>query len=164
MESRTLARRDLLAETLAFMNCTFCRILRNELPASRVVDGTLTVAFLDIHPISPGHALIVPRRHVESFVDLSPEEASELLTTGQLLATHMKKTLESCEGITVSLADGVSAGQEVPHAHLHIIPRTLGDGFGWRFPANYRSEAAPRANLDAVAARIRASLNECKKS
>jgi diadenosine tetraphosphate (Ap4A) HIT family hydrolase len=146
------------------MNCTFCRILRNELPASRVVEGTLTAAFLDIHPVSPGHVLIVPRRHVESFVDLSPEEASELFTTGQLLATHMKNTLETCEGITVSLADGVSAGQEVPHAHLHLIPRASGDGFGWRFPPNYSSEAAPRDILDSVAARIKASLDRLEKS
>lgn len=141
------------------MNCTFCRILRNELPPSRVVEGALTVAFLDIHPISAGHALIVPRRHIESFADLSPAEASELFMTGQLLATHMKKTLEGCEGITVSLADGVIAGQEVPHAHLHIIPRVSGDGFGWKFPPDYSSEAVPRANLDAVAARLRASLD-----
>lgn len=143
---------------ISIMNCTFCRILRNELPASRVVEGTRTAAFLDVHPVSTGHALIVLRRHVVSFTDLSPAEDSELFTTGQLLATHIKKTLENCEGITVSLADGVSAGQEVPHAHLHIIPRTSGDGFGWKFPPNYTPAAAPRADLDAVAARIRVSL------
>jgi len=76
----------------------------------------------------------------------------------------LKKTLEKYEGITVSLADGTSAWQEVPHAHVHIIPRRAGDGFGWRFPPNYSEHAAPRADLDAVAARIRESLHQLEKS
>lgn len=140
------------------MNCTFCRILNNELPSSRLYEDELTVAFLDIHPISQGHTLIVPRRHVESYTDLSSAELSHLAQTGRLVAAHLKSAIAGCEGISLSLADGTSAGQEVPHAHLHVIPRRHGDGFGWKFPPGYSAEATSRLQLDSVAAMLRESI------
>lgn len=140
------------------MNCTFCRILNNELPSSRVYEDEYTLAFLDIHPIAQGHTLVVPRRHVESYTDLSPEEVAQLAQVGRLIAAHLKSAVEECEGISLSLADGTSAGQEVPHAHLHVIPRRRGDGFGWQFPPGYSSEAAPRNQLDSAAALVRDSI------
>ncbi|NDC39221.1 MAG: HIT family protein [Proteobacteria bacterium] len=140
------------------MNCVFCRILNNELPGSRVMEDARTIAFLDIHPVAEGHTLVMPRRHVESFTDLSPEEVSALFSSGQLIATHLKTVLKNCEGITLSLADGVSAGQEVPHVHLHLIPRKQGDGFGWKFPPNYSDDPTERSVLGEVASRIKRSL------
>jgi histidine triad (HIT) family protein len=140
------------------MNCTFCRILNNELPASRVYEDEHTLAFLDIHPIAQGHTLVVPKRHIESYTDLSTEEVSQLAQVGRLIAEHLKSAVEGCEGISLSLADGTSAGQEVPHAHLHVIPRRCGDGFGWKFPPGYSSEVAPRDQLDSVAALVRDSI------
>ena len=146
------------------MNCVFCRILNNELSSSRVVEDEHTVAFLDIHPISPGHTLVVPRRHVESYTDLSSEEVAQLAQAGRLVAAHLKMTLAGCEGVSLSLADGTSAGQEVPHAHLHVIPRRRGDGFGWKFPPGYSAEAAPRDQLEAVAALLRDSIRTGRAS
>ena len=140
------------------MNCIFCGILNNELPASRVYEDEHTLAFLDIHPIARGHALVVPKRHVESYTDLSSNEVSQLAQVGRLVAAHLKSALEGCEGVSLSLADGTSAGQEVPHAHLHVIPRRRGDGFGWKFPPGYSSEVAPRDQLDSVAALVRDSI------
>ncbi len=140
------------------MNCIFCGILNNELPASRVYEDEHTLAFLDIHPIARGHALVVPKRHVESYTDLSSNEVSQLAQVGRLVAAHLKSALEGCEGVSLSLADGTSAGQEVPHAHLHVIPRRRGDGFGWKFPPGYSSEVAPRDQLDSVAALVRGSI------
>ena len=142
------------------MNCTFCRILKNELTSSRVYEDEHTFAFLDIHPISQGHTVVVPKRHVESYTHLSPEEVSRIAQVGRIVAEHLKSTLEGCEGVSLSLADGVSAGQEVPHAHLHVIPRRHGDGFGWKFPPGYSSEAAPRDQLDLVAALVRGSIGK----
>ena len=140
------------------MNCIFCGILNNELPASRVYEDEHTLAFLDIHPIARGHALVVPKRHVESYTDLSSNEVSQLAQVGRLVAAHLKLAVEGCEGVSLSLADGTSAGQEVPHAHLHVIPRRRGDGFGWKFPPGYSSEVAPRDQLDSVAALVRDSI------
>jgi histidine triad (HIT) family protein len=146
------------------MNCTFCRILNNELASSRVYEDEIIVAFLDIRPIAQGHTLVVPRRHVESYTDLTSEEVAQLAQVGKLVATHLKSTVEGCEGISLSLADGVSAGQEVPHAHLHVIPRQHGDGFGWKFPPGYNSDPSPRDHLDSVAAHIRDSISSGPES
>ncbi len=145
------------------MSCIFCKILNNELSSSRVLEDEGTVAILDIHPVSEGHTLILPRRHVESFTDLSPDEAAALIASGQLIAAQLKRTLEGCEGVNLSLADGASAGQEVPHVHLHIIPRRAGDGFGWKFPPNYSSEPVARDRLDDVASRLKQALEGASK-
>ena len=146
------------------MNCTFCRILNNELSSSRVYEDEHTVAFLDIHPIAQGHTLVVPRRHVESYTDLSSEEVAQLAQVGRLVAVHLKSAVEGCEGISFSVADGTSAGQVVPHAHLHVIPRRRGDGFGLKVPPGYSSEAAPPDQLDSVAALVRRSIGNGRRS
>jgi diadenosine tetraphosphate (Ap4A) HIT family hydrolase len=146
------------------MSCIFCRIVNNEHASSRVYEDEHTVAFLDIHPIAQGHTLVVPRRHVESYTDLSSEEVAQLAQAGRLVAAHLKSAVAGCEGVSLSLADGTSAGQEVPHAHLHVIPRRHGDGFGWKFPPEYNAEAVPRDQLDPVAALLRASINSERAS
>jgi histidine triad (HIT) family protein len=132
--------------------CTFCRILTGELVSSRVLEDNFALAFLDIRPINPGHTLVIPRRHVVSFVDLTAEEAQRVILMGQRVASAQKATL-GCGGITFSVADGEAAGQEVPHTHLHVIPRHSGDGFGWRLPARYGPNS-DRGSLEEIASRI----------
>jgi histidine triad (HIT) family protein len=135
-------------------NCVFCRILAGDVDSSRVLEDELIVAFLDIGPINQGHTLVVPRRHVEAFTDLTPAEVRALAFSGQRVAAALQKVLPGCEGVTLSLAEGEVAGQEVPHAHLHVIPRYAGDGFGWR----RHGQRTDRAALDAVASKIEGAL------
>jgi histidine triad (HIT) family protein len=137
-------------------SCIFCKILEGALPSSNVCESDLTVAFLDINPINPGHTLVVPRRHVVSFTDLSPEELWSLSAIGRRVALAQKTNLKY-DGVTLSLADGEAAGQEVPHVHLHVIPRRTGDGFGWKVPSGH-SSIEDREGLKKVAARLRAAL------
>ena len=137
-------------------SCIFCKILEGALPSSGVCESELTVAFLDINPINPGHTLVVPRRHVVSFTDLSPEELWSMSVTGRRVAAAQKVSLKY-EGVTLSLADGEAAGQEVPHVHLHVIPRRSGDGFGWKVPSAH-SSIEDREGLKKMAARLRAAL------
>ena len=136
-------------------DCSFCQILRGELPSSRVLEDALVYALLDIHPINPGHTLVIPRRHVCAFTDLNSQEIVQLALIGQRVASALKASFPHCAGISLSLADGEAAGQEVPHTHLHVIPRRTGDGFGWR---RYGS-VQDRSKLDALAARIRSVLD-----
>ena len=103
--------------------CPFCRILAGELPSSLVLEDDLVVAVLDIRPANPGHTLVMPRRHVEFFTDLTRTEVERLALTGQRVARALKRGVDSCEAVTFSLADGVAAGQDVPHTHLHVVPR-----------------------------------------
>jgi diadenosine tetraphosphate (Ap4A) HIT family hydrolase len=102
--------------------CAFCA-----LPTSRVIDCTpygLTIR--DGYPISPGHTLVIPRRHTGSFFDLSTAERSDLLS----LLDRAKATIEiefSPDGYNIGINDGAAAGQTVPHLHIHLIPRYNGD-------------------------------------
>src|SRR5687768_3664550 len=134
--------------------CVFCRILAGELPSSPVLDSDLVVAFLDIHPANPGHTLVLPRRHVESFTELSPLEVEQLARCGQRIAAALKQGFDGCEAVTFSLADGAAAGQDVPHTHLHVVPRRTGDGLGWRAAGQLQDREA----LDATASQLRAAL------
>jgi diadenosine tetraphosphate (Ap4A) HIT family hydrolase len=134
--------------------CVFCRILAGQLPSSPVVAGDLVVAFLDIHPWNPGHTLVLPRRHVESFTDLNSMEVEALALYGQRIAIALKQGFDGCEAVTLSLADGVAAGQDVPHTHLHVVPRRTGDGLGWQATDRVQD----RETLDAVASQLRAAL------
>jgi diadenosine tetraphosphate (Ap4A) HIT family hydrolase len=136
------------------MICAFCQILANEAPASVVLESGLAIAFLDIRPANAGHTLIVPRRHAESFLQLTPAEVAEVALCGQRVAAALKQGAVPCDGITFSLADGAAAGQDVPHAHLHVIPRRVADGLGWRASG----QPAQRGVLDAVADQIRHAL------
>ena len=136
------------------MSCVFCQILSNEAPASVVFESGLVVAFLDIRPANAGHTLIVPRRHAESFIELSAAEVTEVALCGQRVAAALKQGAVLCDGITFALADGAAAGQDVPHVHLHVIPRRVADGFGWRASG----QRAQRGELDQVARQIRNAL------
>jgi len=136
------------------MSCVFCHILAKEAPASLVFESSLVIAFLDIRPVNVGHTLVVPRRHAESFTELTPAEVAEVALCGQRVAAALKRGAVPCDGITFSLADGVAAGQDVPHAHLHVIPRRTADGLGWR-AAGARAE---RSALETVAGQIKHAL------
>ena len=115
--------------------CPFCT-----LPESRVIDRTpLGLVIRDGFPISPGHTLIIPMRHVGSFFELEAAERSELLD----LLDRSKVGLDrefSPQGYNIGINDGPSAGQTVPHLHIHLIPRYRGDrsdprgGVRWIIP------------------------------
>jgi diadenosine tetraphosphate (Ap4A) HIT family hydrolase len=125
-----------------------------------VLEDDLVVAILDIRPANAGHTLVMPRRHVESFTDLTPTEVEQLARAGQRVAAALKRGFDSCEAVTFSLADGAAAGQDVPHTHLHVVPRRTGDGFGWRAAGALQD----RETLDTIASRLRAALDLTSKA
>ena len=104
-------------------NCPFCVI---ENSREIIAKSELSLAFYDGFPVSPGHALIIPKRHVSSFFDLSEKERMDMLR----LANQVKKILDSKfhpNGYNIGVNVGESAGQSVFHVHMHIIPRYTGD-------------------------------------
>ena len=115
--------------------CAFCT-----LPAARVIDENATATVIrDGYPVSPGHTLLIPKRHIGSFFDLSDLERRELLS----LLDHAKRALDEelhPQGYNIGINDGAAAGQTVPHLHVHLIPRFAGDlpdprgGVRWVIP------------------------------
>lgn len=137
--------------------CIFCQIAAGEAEASIVHDDGEILAFLDIRPVTPGHLLVIPRRHAAYLAELDEATGARMFVVAQRLAAALRESGLRCEGINLFLADGEAAFQEVFHAHLHVFPRFAGDTF--RISADW-SVSPSRAELDAQAARIRRGIGE----
>jgi histidine triad (HIT) family protein len=138
-------------------SCIFCQIINGKAEASKVYEDDVSLAFMDIQPVNPGHVLIVPKEHFIDLTDLPADIGAHLFQVAQRISLSMPKTGVKCEGIDLFLAHGEAAGQEVFHVHLHIIPRFGGDGFGFRFSPNYVN-LPERSELDRIAAQIKGQL------
>ena len=140
-------------------DCVICKLVAGELEVSVVHQDDLCVAIMDIQPINPGHALVVPRRHAPYLADLDEEEGAQIFRVAQRVAAALRKCGVRCEGVNFFIADGEAAGQEVFHTHLHVFPRYSGDGFGLKLPADYQ-DPPPREELNEIAQGIRLALKE----
>lgn len=140
-------------------DCPFCNIVAGDLPGSFVYQDEICSAIMDIQPINDGHLLVMPNEHIADLTSIPPEMASHIFLIAQKLALAVRQSGVQCEGINLFLADGKAAMQEVPHFHLHIIPRFQDDGFGFHFSPRY-AELPTREELDANAFHIRQALGE----
>lgn len=120
-------------------DCLFCRIAAGETPARTVLETDELVAFLDHRPVFKGHVLLVPREHVATFTDLPDQLRDPFFAAGQQIAAAVVQGL-GAQGSFVAMNNTVS--QSVPHLHLHVVPRTKGDGLrGFFWPrTKYSSE------------------------
>jgi len=109
--------------------CVFCRIIRGELPANKVYEDERVLAFLDIHPSAPGHTIIIPKVHEERIEDLSEEEAEAIFKVLHRLTGRIQAAVDAPSS-TIGVNNGPESGQEVPHVHIHVIPRFRGDRGG----------------------------------
>jgi histidine triad (HIT) family protein len=106
-------------------DCLFCSIVAGTTAAHVVVDEPGVVAFLDVRPVFKGHTLVVPRAHRDTLLDLDADEVAALFGAAQRLAGAVERALDA-GGAWVSVNNRVS--QSVPHVHVHVVPRTKGDG------------------------------------
>jgi histidine triad (HIT) family protein len=133
--------------------CVFCDIVHGTAPASLVYQDDTVIAFMDIQPITQGHMLVVPREHAVLMTDINEPAAMRSFKIARRLAAVARHTL-GASGINLIVMDGEAAYQDVPHFHIHVIPRYPKDGFGLTFPDSYE-KAPARAQLDAIAAALR---------
>jgi diadenosine tetraphosphate (Ap4A) HIT family hydrolase len=119
-----------------------------------VREDDLLVAFMDIRPVQPGHVLVVPRTHAELLPDLDAASLTRLWSVATDLNRALRDSTLAVEAVSIYVADGEAAGQEVAHVHIHLIPRRAHDGFGFRFPVGYGFNP-PRTELEAIASQIR---------
>ena len=109
-------------------NCIFCKIITGELPSVKIYEDEELYAFLDINPVNIGHTLVVPKKHFENLYETPDEILCEMTKLTKKLSINIKNALKA-DGINIEMNNDKPAGQLVPHAHLHIIPRFEGDGF-----------------------------------
>jgi histidine triad (HIT) family protein len=113
--------------------CVFCKIVAGEIPAAKLVEAESVTSFLDVNPVNLGHALIVPKRHLMSLLDLTDEELQAAILVARRVAAAVRGATGS-SAFNILQNDGRAAGQVVEHVHFHVIPRHHSDGFafGWR--------------------------------
>ncbi|QSR32131.1 HIT family protein [Nocardioides sp. S5] len=134
--------------------CVFCRIVSGDLPGHLVLETDDLVAFLDIRPVFKGHVLLVPREHVETLPDLPAGLRDGFLAAAQRIATAVEDGL-GAQGSFVAINNTVS--QSVPHLHLHVVPRTKGDGLrGFFWPRTKYADGEEAA----YAERLRGALGD----
>jgi len=102
------------------IDCLFCRIMRNEIPAKKIYEDEHTFAFEDINPQAPTHVLIIPKRHVRGLKEATPEDA-ELIGRCHLAAAHIARQRGIEDGYRTVLNVGPQAGQSVFHLHVHLL-------------------------------------------
>ncbi len=113
-------------------DCIFCKIIKGGISADKIYEDENCLAFLDITPINPGHVLLIPKEHYENLYDLPDKELKQLAPIIKKLAIAIKKGVNA-EGINIGMNNERPAGQLVPHAHFHIMPRFSSDGYQhWR--------------------------------
>ena len=136
--------------------CIFCDIVAKKAPASIVYEDDVVVAFMDLFPINPGHTLVVPKQHFARVTDVDDATAARMMAVARDIAAAIYRSPIRAEGVNLTLADGAAAGQEVPHAHLHVIPRFRGDGFRCTRAGGLRQ--ASRAQLEEKATLLRKAM------
>ena len=134
-------------------DCIFCAIIRGDAPATFVHQDEVILAFMDTRPVQPGHLLVVPRAHATLLPELDDRTLARLWSVATSLNGALRASSLPVEAVSVYIADGAAAGQEVAHVHIHLIPRRANDGFGFRFPAGFPT-FPDRSELELTAALI----------
>ena len=130
-------------------DCIFCKIINGEIPSAKVYEDELVYAFLDIAPINQGHVLVIPKEHHQSASTIPEHIAGRMMRIGSRIGIALKRR-DEYDAYNLHLADGAAAGQVVMHAHLHVVPRGVEDGFRW----NWRQLSYPDGAAKALAAEI----------
>lgn len=133
-------------------DCLFCKIVAGEIPSRKVYEDATTVAFLDINPVNPGHTLVIPKVHYENVFE-APADTWMAITNTVKKVSHAVRDGLPVSDLNIIMNNGKHSGQVVFHAHVHIIPRHEGDGFGTWPGTPYKDGEA-----DSIATKIKTSF------
>lgn len=134
------------------MDCIFCKIAKGEISAKVIMETKKSLAFLDAFPLAPGHALVIPKTHCEKIQDLSKEDSSDLFG----LVHDVASKVDSLTGATLlAVHNGRDAGQEIPHVHVHLVPRGKGDGAGAIHSMFAKRPSMSNSDFDRVLERLK---------
>ena len=109
------------------MDCIFCNIVEGKIPARKIMETEKSLAFLDVFPLTKGHTLVIPKNHYSKIQEMSNDDNIDLFESVRVLTNKIELLFSSS---LIAIHNGKESGQEVPHVHVHIIPRTVDDGAG----------------------------------
>jgi histidine triad (HIT) family protein len=126
------------------MDCIFCQIIAGKIPAEKIYEDKEAFAFLDINPVAPGHILLIPKKHYVMMADVPDQLLGYCFIQAKSLLLKIKKALKA-DYVSVSVS-----GVDIPHFHIHLIPRHFNDGLkGWP------TKKYPEGEIEKVAKKIR---------
>ena len=143
-------------------NCIFCAIVEGRIPSHKVYEDEKTLAFLDIHPSTPGHTLVIPKLHIARVEGLPEEDAHCLFAALHNIVGRIQEVM-GAPASTIGINNGQESGQEVPHVHIHVIPRSTGDRGGIIQGITPSSVSADQEEMRGIAERILASISDQRK-
>ena len=106
------------------MDCIFCKIVKREIPAKIITETEKSLAFIDAFPLTKGHSLVIPKNHYEKVQDISTDDNADLFETVRKV---IKKVDKISNATLLAVHNGKESGQEIPHVHVHLIPRSAED-------------------------------------
>jgi len=109
------------------MDCIFCKIINGEIPIKKIMETDKSLAFLDAFPLTKGHSLVIPKTHYEKMQNMTPEDNADLFETVRQVTSKIDNIVGA---ELLAIHNGEESGQEIPHVHVHIIPRRKGDSAG----------------------------------
>ncbi len=139
-------------------SCTFCQIINRELPASIIHEDEKVIVIVDLYPVNEGHLLIIPKVHNSEMRAVNSETLQHAMQLAQQMNVALRKSNIPCDGVNLFVADGEAAGQEIFHFHLHVFPRFIGDGFGFRYDRARHFKKSQRIRMDEIAAELKIKL------
>jgi len=132
-------------------DCLFCKIGAGQIPSTKVYEDARCLVFMDIGPLTKGHALVIPKEHVRAITEAPAELAAYLLGVAQKVARAQMKAL-GAKGVNIVTNDGELAGQSVGHLHFHVIPQFEDERHVWNWDAKpYADSAVPAVLAGAIA-------------
>ena len=134
-------------------DCIFCKIVSKKSGAVIVFEDEHSIAFLDIHPLNPGHTLVIPKKHYPNMVEMPPQEVGRVFVSVAKVMRAVKKASKA-DGINIGQSNGRAASQEVFHMHVHVIPRHIHELPGG-FPER---KTASETDLEQIGRKIKAAI------
>ncbi len=138
-------------------DCIFCKIVNGEAESSIIYDNADIMAFLDMHPINPGHTLIIPKKHTANIYDIPKEILEKIAVVSKELSVRIKEVLNP-DGISIFQMNEKAGDQDVMHYHVHVIPRYNGDWFHEEIMKAVKKQHVTnpsREELNSIAAKIK---------
>jgi histidine triad (HIT) family protein len=145
-------------DVLKVDNCIFCKIIKGEIPCSKVYEDKDVLAFLDLNPAAQGHTLVLPKQHMATLLELNPGTGDALLQAMRKIGRALKN-VTAADGFNCIQNNFAAAGQEVLHLHWHVIPRREADKIitAWK-PTSYPDVA----RMGQLAGQLHADITCCK--
>jgi len=134
-------------------NCIFCKIAAGEVPCFKVYEDAATLAFMDINPANEGHCLAIAKGHFEDIYAAGTGEVGKVAETAAKVAKAVREVVKP-DGLNLIQANGPGAAQSVPHFHIHVLPRRLGD----ELKINWGLKPGNRAAIATLAEKIKAKI------